>query len=149
MYSYSERRALLEVVTSTPPDQTRRMGLLVALGVLVLLLLGLRVFQAEPVTTVAVPTAVVGRWVAEGEIYGDRFFELTPTQLVLGLGDGPGRSHELKATIERKSLGIRIFELRYAAADGLQSMEVHLHPDGTMRLRNPSQVVWRRREAVP
>jgi hypothetical protein len=136
---------MMETSSPTSPDTSREPGLLLALAVLVVLLLCVRPSESGPATTAILPSDLAGTWFAEGELYRNRFFELTPNQLVLGLGTGPSRTHPLTAVVVGDSSTTRVFDLRYAAPDGIQSMEVHLKPDGTLRLRNPEHVVWRRR----
>lgn len=145
MYSYSERRQMAEVEAVASKKSSKGSGVLVALAVLVLVLIVSRTVPSDAGRAVALPTELNGTWIAEGEIYEGRFFQVTSSQVVLGLGAGQTSTHPLRAIRERPSMVTRVFELEYATTEGIQSMEVHLHPDETIRLRNPSEVVWRRR----
>lgn len=150
MFDHSEQCVPAEIRTDTRSTQAEGKRLLVALATLLLVVLCSPVLQSPPPTTAFAPSEITGTWVAEGEGYEGRFFALTSDQLLLGLSTTASSAFPLKAVIERDlPTAARVFELQYASTDGLQSMAIHLHPDGTLRLRNPSNVVWRRESPRP
>ncbi len=145
-FSAAEERSLR---TSAPPPQddpspgSKGMGLLMALAGIIVVLL---VAQSLPGTVqrAELPSVLAGMWVPQDTTYDDRSLEFTAETVILGMGEGRRSTHPLRAVIERESVVTRVFEVHYASTQGVQSMEVHLHPDGTIRLRNPSDIVWRR-----
>lgn len=144
--SPTEERALRERGPAAPeePGGTKGLGLLLTLAAVIVVLLVARGFGAEARGT-PLPAELAGLWEPSDSAYLGRTLELTPAAVILGLGDGQRSTHPIRTVVERESVVTRVFDVRYATSSGLQSMEIHLHPDGTLRLRNPSDVVWRRR----
>ena len=98
-------------------------------------------------TLPAAPAELQGTWRTDAEAYADRFMAIRANDMVMGFGaEAPEAFLPLVAIRTWRGEGFNAYALDYGDPDGPQSMEVHVYPDGTLRLRNPDDVVWRRVE---
>lgn len=146
-FSAAEERSLRSARAPERDDASagaKGMGLLMALAGIIVVLLVVRSLPGS-VQGADLPSVLAGVWTPDDSAYADRTLEFTHDAVILGQGAGHRSTHPLRTVVERESVMTRVFEVQYASTSGLQSMEVHVHPDGSIRLRNPSNVVWRRR----
>jgi hypothetical protein len=92
-----------------------------------------------------VPREIAGRWVTSDPRYADRMLVIEPDRVDLVLELGPeGRERHPIAQVRGWPEGTgRGYRIRYGA-DGELVVDLVIAGDGTLRLRNPSDVVWRR-----
>ncbi len=94
----------------------------------------------------AVPRELAGRWVTTDPRYADREFLIERDRLDLTLDLGPGGRARypvvsVRSWQERDRRGYRV---HYGTGDEARVMEVYVLRDGTLRLKNPPDVVWKR-----
>lgn len=137
-----------------PRRRSRQSGARVAGWVLLLAALGLASAlvllvtappeRGEPLD--GVPRELSGRWQTNDARYAGRglLIERGRVELHLEMGaDGRARHPilEVRGWEEERSRGYRI---RYETPEGDQTLDVFVAENGTLRLKNPSDVVWRR-----
>ena len=118
-----------------------------ALTLVVAFLVVRAITAPDPSILDEVPPSILGRWVTDDERYRDREFIILEEEFRLRVGSAPEdvRAFPLREIYHfGEEAGTR-FEIVYASADGDSSHEMTLLADGTVRLRNPPEVVWRRR----
>ncbi len=94
----------------------------------------------------APPEELVGTWDTENPRYADRAFVIGYDHVELHLGEEGGiRSHPILSIRGLQGPDAWTYEIDYGSADGERTLAVHLHQDGVLRLRNPADVVWRRK----
>ena len=81
----------------------------------------------------------------ENERYADRAFVIGADELQLHVGDGIVSYHPIVSVRQDVEADHWVYQIAYSSADGDALLEVFLHADGILRLRNPNDVVWRRR----
>ena len=106
-------------------------------------LLGLRAWASRPPPTIDVPPpSLIGTWVSESERYADRAFVIGQDDLELHVGDGIVSYHQILSIQEVQEADHWAYKISYASPDGVAVLEVFLHADGILRLKNPNDVVW-------
>jgi hypothetical protein len=128
-------------------ERRRHTRLKVALGISIalsaVLVLDI-VASMEPEGLETPPVSILGTWVTDDARYADRAFEMLENEIVLHVGDGVTTRHAIQS-IERDALGDSWnYEIIYASPDGEQTLAFVVHPGGILRLKNPSEVIWRR-----
>ena len=94
----------------------------------------------------APPEELVGMWVTEDRRYPDRAFVIGHDHIELHLGEEGGiRSHPILSIRATQGLDSWAYEIDYESSGRETTLAVHLHPDGVLRLRNPANMVWRRK----
>ncbi len=94
----------------------------------------------------APPEELIGMWVTENRGYSDRAFVIGSDHIELHLGEEGGiRSHPILSIRAHETPDSWAYEIEYGTSEGERTMAVHLHPDGVLRLRNPANMVWRRK----
>ena len=95
----------------------------------------------------APPEELVGMWVTENPGYSDRAFVICYDHIELHLGEGGGiRSHPILLIRGVQGPDSWEYEIDYEGSGGEATLAVHLYPDGVLRLRNPADMVWRRKD---
>ena len=95
----------------------------------------------------APPEELVGMWVTENPGYSDRAFVIGYDHIELHLGEEGGiRSHPILLIRGVQGPDSWEYEIDYEGSEGETTLAVHLHPDGVLRLRNPADMVWRRKD---
>ena len=95
----------------------------------------------------APPEELVGTWVTENPGYSDRAFVIGYDHIELHLGEEGGiRSHPILLIRGVQGPDSWEYEIDYEGSGGEATLAVHLHPDGVLRLRNPADMVWRRKD---
>lgn len=123
----------------------RRRRFLQGAGIVLVALLGLRAWVGQPPPALEVtPPALIGTWVTENERYADRAFVISRDDLELHVGDGVVSYHAILSIQEVEEADHWAYRISYASADGVAVLEVFLHADGILRLKNPNSVVWTR-----
>ena len=135
----------------SPPPEKKSHGAQLA-GVAVVLAASMILMQGilngpnpgEPLD--AAPPDMVGDWRTADPRYADRGFRLTENDIVIlrGPDDPPGGGH-IESIRTWKEYANDIVRVAYTTEGGEDVIDFVLHPDGTLRLRNPSDVVWSRR----
>ena len=94
----------------------------------------------------APPEELVGMWVTENPGYADRALMIDYDHIELHLGEEGGiRSHPILLIRAVQGPDSWAYEIDYESAQGERTVAVQLHPDGVLRLRNPANMVWRRK----
>ena len=95
----------------------------------------------------APPEELVGMWVTENPGYSDRAFVIGYDHIELHLGEEGGiRSHPILLIRGVQGQDSWEYEIDYEGSGGEVTLAVHLYPDGVLRLRNPADMVWRRKD---
>ena len=121
-----------------------------AIAVLALEMIANRETSGEDFTVLdAPPEELVGMWVTENPGYSDRAFVIDHDHIELHLGaEGGIQSHPILSIREVQTPDSWAYEIDYGTSEGERTLAVHLHPDGALRLRNPADMVWRRKPTV-
>ena len=124
----------------------RRRRFLQAAGIALVALLGLRSWVGRPPPTIDVtPPSLIGTWVTESERYADRAFVIGQDDLELHVGDGIVSNHAILSIQEVEAPDHWAYKINYTSPDGAAVLEVFLHADGVLRLKNPNDVAWTRK----
>ena len=115
-------------------------------GIALVVILGTRSWASRPPPAIDVlPPSLLGTWVTDHERYADRAFVISQDDLELHVGDGIVTYHTILSVREVVGADHWAYEISYSAPDGPAVMEVFLHADGILRLKNPNDVAWTRR----
>jgi hypothetical protein len=92
-----------------------------------------------------VPREIAGRWVTSDPRYADRMLviERDRVDLLLELGPAGRERHPIEQVRGWSTSGARGYRVSYGA-DGEYVVDLFIAPDGTLRLKNPPEVVWQR-----
>lgn len=97
---------------------------------------------------VQMPPSMVGTWSTDDARYEGRFFEISPTTLVIGTGDGRATSYSVTALyLTQDEQGRDVHRVDYVDAGTTQSMAFYFsatEPGGALRMRNQPTIVWRK-----
>ena len=94
----------------------------------------------------APPEELVGTWVTEDPRYSGSALVIGFDHIELDPGEeGEMRSHPLLSIRAVQGPDSWVYEITYGTSGAERTMAVHLHPDGVLRLRNPADMVWRRK----
>ena len=118
-----------------------------AIAVLALEIVANRENSGEDYTVLAAPPEeLMGMWTTGDRRYSGSALVIGSDHIELDPGEaGAIRSHpilSIRAVQGPDSWG---YEIDYGSPGGERTMAVHLHPDGVLRLRNPPDIVWRRK----
>lgn len=102
-------------------------------------------FGPDPNVMQQAPQPLLGRWVTEESRYADRAFVIHPDEYHIVIGRDSVLAYALKEVRRVELDGLEAFQVTYHTRDGETTQEIRLHPDGTASLKNPPDVVWRRR----
>ncbi len=127
-------------------------AVLVAVVAIAVLALEIAVNRGPPggeyTVLAAPPEELVGTWDTENPRYADRAFVIGHDHIELHLGEEGGiRSHQILSIRGVEGSDSWAYEIDYLTPEGERTLGVHLHPDGVLRLRNPPDMVWRRKPA--
>ena len=115
-------------------------------GIALVAILGTRAWAGRPPPTIEVlPPSLIGTWVTDDERYADRGFVIMQDDLELHVGDGVVSYHSILSVKETVEADHWAYQINYTSSDGPAMMEVFLHTDGILRLKNPNHVIWTRR----
>jgi hypothetical protein len=93
----------------------------------------------------AVPTELVGVWKADDAKYEDRFFEITPTNIFLGLGDGYVEAQTIVGVEEVRERDAALHTISYRSQDGQES-RLSFYYDrrdaGVIRFKHQRNIQW-------
>jgi len=90
------------------------------------------------------PPSLIGTWVTDHERYTGRAFVISQDDLELHVGDGVVSYHAIVSVQETVEADHWAYRINYTSSDGPAVLEVFLHADGVLRLKNPNYVVWTR-----
>ncbi len=94
----------------------------------------------------APPEELLGMWVTDNRGYSDRAFVIGSDHIELHLGEEGGiQSHPILLIRAAQGQDSWAYEIDYEISGGESTLAVRLHPDGVLRLRNPADMVWRRK----
>ncbi len=118
-----------------------------AIAVLALEIVGNRESSGIGYTVLAAPPEeLVGMWVTEDPGYSDRALVIGYDHIELHLGEEGGIQSDPILSIRAVQGPDRwTYEIDYESSVGDKTVVIHLHPDGVLRLRNPADMVWRRK----
>lgn len=121
----------------------RRRRFLKRAGIALVALLGLRAWVSRPPPAIDVaPPSLIGTWVTENERYADRAFVISQDDIEFHVGDGAVTYHPILSVQEVETADHWAYQISYASPDGVAVLEVFLHADGILRMKNPNYVVW-------
>ena len=108
---------------------------------------GNRDSSGEDFTVLAAPPEeLVGTWVTEDPRYSGSALVIGHDHIELDPGEeGESRSHPILSIRAVQGSDSWAYEIDYGSPGGDRTMAVNLHPDGVLRLRNPADMVWRRK----
>ena len=123
-------------------------ALLIAVAAIAVLALEIAVnSESSGDVLAAPPEELVGTWVTENPGYSDRAFVIGYEHIELHLGEEGGiRSHPILSIRGVQGPDSWEYEIDYEGSGGETTLAVHLYPDGVLRLRNPADMVWRRKD---
>ena len=124
--------------------------LLIAVAAIIVLALEIvvnRESSGEDSTALAAPPEeLVGTWVTEDPRYSGSALVIGFDHIELDPGEeGEMRSHPILSIRAVQGPDSWAYEIDYGTSGGDRTIAVHLHPDGVLRLRNPADMVWRRK----
>ena len=126
-------------------QRERRRRFLRWAGIAILAILGTRAWAGRPPPTIDVlPPSLIGTWVTDHERYTGRAFVISQDDLELHVGDGVVSYHSIVSVQETVEADHWAYRINYTSSDGPAVLEVFLHADGVLRLKNPNYVVWTR-----
>ncbi len=119
-----------------------------AITVLALEIVANRESSGEDSTVLAAPPEeLVGMWVTEDPRYSGSALVIGFDHIELDPGEeGEIRSHPILSIRAVEGTDSWAYEITYGTSGGDRTIAVHLHPDGVLRLRNPADMVWRRKD---
>ncbi len=118
-----------------------------AIAVLALEIVANRSSGEDSTVLAAPPEELVGTWVTENPGYSDRALVIGHDRIELHLGEEGGiRSHPILLIRGVQGPDNWEYEIDYEGSGGETTLAVHLYPDGVLRLRNPADMVWRRKD---
>ena len=125
--------------------RTRWRRFLQLTGIVLVALFALRSWVGRPPPALDVlPPSLIGTWVTDNERYADRAFVIGQDDLELHVGDGIISYHAILSVRETEEADHWVYQIAYSSQDGNALLEVFLHADGILRLKNPNDVVWTR-----
>ena len=92
------------------------------------------------------PDELMGTWTTDDARYADRFLTFTQERLTVGLGDQGRATYPIRSIRVEVAPVHREYIVTYEGEEGDELMEIFVYDDGLMRLKNPSEVQWRRTE---
>ena len=115
-------------------------------GIALVAMLAVRAWVDRPPPSLDVlPPSLLGTWMTDDERYADRAFVIGQDELELHVGDGMVTYHSIVSVQEVVESEHWAYEINYNSTDGPAVMNVFLHADGVLRLKNPNDVAWTRR----
>lgn len=121
---------------------------LVVLGVLVALLLALRLLRHEPGIEVGVTPEIAGTWTTDAPGYGDRYLEISSSEIAFGLGDEGESRHPVLGVRRVEGPGASsTYVVRYGFEDeGNAEGKLELLVAGPgLAIRSQPGIHWERR----
>ena len=96
----------------------------------------------------APPAELVGTWVTDDPRYAGSALVIGHDHVELDPGaQGGTRSHPILSIRAVQGPDSWTYEIDYENSGREVTMGLDLHPDGVLRLRNPADMVWRRKPA--
>ena len=143
-----ERRALERPSGDRRGGARLKAALLIAVAAIAVLALQIVVNRESSADVLAAPPEeLVGMWVTENPGYSDRALVIGYDHIELHLGEEGGiRSHPILLIRGVQGPDNWEYEIDYEGPGGETTLAVHLYPDGVLRLRNPADMVWRRKD---
>lgn len=125
------------------------MGTRVLIGIMIGLIMWFLLPRSEAIPGDEIPEAPIelqGTWVTDVEAYQGRYMIIGAKELDLAFGaEAPEAFYPILSIHTQEGTDYTIYVLEYSDAEGQQLLEVHLSRNGDLRLRNPNDVVWRKR----
>ncbi len=119
-----------------------------AIAVLALEIVANRSSGEDSTVLAAPPEELVGTWATEDPRYAGSALVIDHDRIELDPGEAGGiRSHPILSIRAVQGPDSWLYEITYGRSGGERTIAVHLHPDGVLRLRNPPDMVWRRKPA--
>lgn len=91
------------------------------------------------------PADIKGRWTTDDARYGDRAFLIEDDMLHIEVGSDSVLSYRTVHLQRFPEADFDRYVLTYHTREGEATQEFRRLPDGTLRLKNPPDVVWSRR----
>ena len=118
-----------------------------AIAVLALEIVANRGSSGEGYTVLAAPPEeLVGTWATEDRLYAGSALVIGHDHIEIDPGElGGVRSHPILSIRAAQGPDSWAYEIDYGSSGDERTVAVNLHPDGVLRLRNPADMVWRRK----
>ena len=118
-----------------------------AIAVLALEIVVNRESSGDDYTVLAAPPEeLVGMWTTGDRRYSGSALVIGSDHIELDPGEeGEIQSHPILSIRAVQGPDSWAYEIDYGSQGGKRTMAVHLHPDGVLRLKNPPDIVWRRK----
>ena len=91
------------------------------------------------------PPEIIGTWVTDDSRYAGRAFVIQEDEFNLEVAPGQIVANTVKTIRRIAQRDYDVYEITYFSPEGEAVQEMHLYPDGIVRLKNPSDVEWVRR----
>ena len=91
------------------------------------------------------PPEILGTWVTDDPRYAGRAFIIREDEFHLQVAPGQILVNSVNTIRRIPHPEYDAYEITYFTSEGESAHEVHLYPDGVLRLKNPADVVWVRR----
>jgi hypothetical protein len=113
-----------------------------------LLLLGCLACSKRPVARI--PEVLVGTWTTDAPAYRDRYLKLEQDYVIYGLGEERNPNAQRVTRVESQQTGfITTYVIYSTDAQGPHPMTLSYDPsNGTVRVKNQKDAVWRRTNAT-
>jgi hypothetical protein len=122
-----------------------RIALYLSLSAILVMGLQLVVMRIDRDVLEAPPPDIIGTWETDDPRYEDKDFVISAEHLAIGYGDGQSSTHVIRSISAEQTGDTWAYEITYGSPDGDQAFDFFLRPGGVLQLRNPPEVVWRRR----
>ena len=124
----------------------RRLRIALGLGVATILVLLIQIWadRYDPFVISEPPPSIVGTWVTDDPRYAGRSFVISEEVFELRLGEDGNHQFDIRTIRETETEDSWMYEITYISPDGDLVHSFFLHADGTVRVRNPPDIVWTR-----
>ena len=97
-----------------------------------------------------IPAELHGVWKASQQKYADRFFELTPNTVSVGIGKGNKETYAVRRIKKAREGDKTLYAIHYTDSEGLESkifLAYEPQGGGLIRFRNQKETAWKRARA--
>jgi hypothetical protein len=96
--------------------------------------------------SIELPAEFSGYYDTSDPRYIDRYFELSPDEVRLGLGDGETMTHTIRSIQRQEQDGKTFYTVAYSTGEGPDQLTFTQRDGGALVMKNQPTVVWERRE---
>ena len=102
-----------------------------------------------PKQNIRFPENLIGTWTTSEEKYIDRFFELTPTTVIYGIGDKKTNIYNISNMKKDVQNNTELFTIEYHNSDGVQYTQSFFYDatnGGVIKFKNHKYIQWTKKE---